>query len=406
MGAVELVKQKRNLDGAAAKAIQLVQKEGLSDDLARATERLTRLPLDEVSRTLLSDADIYGELLRHAIEVDKVKITAPADITGLVESIRQNVDSPKFRGLFEGAVVQEVFRVNQIRLGKADQSEEEARLSKALSQRILGRVRAATLPLAPGEPSALILGIHREIAADGDLPTLVRDWGTSTGIPAAAVDRAGRPAHGLPPAGARDPVPAGRSPRAGSVFRERRTHQAARSQASSSDPVVLTSAQAVTVTPWDFQVDTFDAAEEQGVLRENILAAGALDYVWNFGDVLGVFKLADALVLRWAAGMVDIDDAALSSKLYRYWQLRDRSAVPPEERGMLYKRVLARATPSCSRGWSSTGLRRAAVAQPDGTSVADYIRDSERRRALGGRVSRIPIYRATESLPVQPHAST
>ena len=59
------------------------------------------------------------------------------------------------------------------------------------------------------------------------------------------------------------------------------------------------------LTTWDFAVDTFETVEEQGVVAQNILAAGALDYVFNLGERLGIFKLADALVLRWASGAFD-----------------------------------------------------------------------------------------------------
>jgi hypothetical protein len=105
-----------------------------------------------------------------------------------------------------------------------------------------------------------------------------------------------------------------------------------------SDPIALSRPQGF-VTAWDFQVDTFETADQQAVIKENILAAGALDYVYNLGELLGVYKLADALVLNWAAGAVDIVDSATSQRLYRYWKVRE-DRMSPEERQMLYKRVL------------------------------------------------------------------
>lgn len=92
---------------------------------------------------------------------------------------------------------------------------------------------------------------------------------------------------------------------------------------------------------WDFSVDTFDQLDSQGVIKENILAAGAADYIFELGERLGVFRLADALVLNWSAGAIDVVSGNAAKKLYRYWKLRDERSTP-EERAMLYGRVLAK----------------------------------------------------------------
>jgi hypothetical protein len=91
--------------------------------------------------------------------------------------------------------------------------------------------------------------------------------------------------------------------------------------------------------PWDFHVDLFEEVEQQGVVRDNILAAGAIDYIFELGEHLGVFRLVDALVLNWASGQIDVVDGNVVSRLYRYWKLRDQRPSP-EERGMVYRRVL------------------------------------------------------------------
>jgi hypothetical protein len=91
--------------------------------------------------------------------------------------------------------------------------------------------------------------------------------------------------------------------------------------------------------PWDFTVRTFSDVEAQGVIRENILAAGAIDYIYELGERMGVFQLTDALALRWSSGAIDVADGEAADKLYRYWKQREEHSSP-EERGMLYKRVL------------------------------------------------------------------
>jgi len=56
---------------------------------------------------------------------------------------------------------------------------------------------------------------------------------------------------------------------------------------------------------------------------------------------MGVFRLAEALVLNWASGRIDVVDNRATTKLYAYWkQLDDRSDA--DERGMLYRRVLGK----------------------------------------------------------------
>jgi hypothetical protein len=90
---------------------------------------------------------------------------------------------------------------------------------------------------------------------------------------------------------------------------------------------------------WDFKVETFDTLADQGISPESIRAAGAIDYIFEFGERMGVFQLAEALVLNWSSGIIDVSAGAAAGKLYRYWKLiDDRSDA--DERGMLYRRVL------------------------------------------------------------------
>jgi hypothetical protein len=93
------------------------------------------------------------------------------------------------------------------------------------------------------------------------------------------------------------------------------------------------------VKEWDFTVDEFESVEEQGVIPESIQAAGALDYIYELGDNLGIYKLTDFLVLNWVSGNVDIASGEVVNKLYRHLKLKDERSHA-EERGMLYKRVL------------------------------------------------------------------
>lgn len=90
---------------------------------------------------------------------------------------------------------------------------------------------------------------------------------------------------------------------------------------------------------FSYAVDYFETADEQGVDVENILAAGTLYYIKTLADDLGILRVADAVLMRWTSGMLDIPQGATASKLYSYYKLRDEYTTP-EERAMFYKIVL------------------------------------------------------------------
>jgi hypothetical protein len=150
---------------------------------------------------------------------------------------------------------------------------------------------------------------------------------------------------------------------------------------------------------WDFTVETFDLIEQQGVLAENIKAAGAIDYVYELGERMGIFRLADALVLNWSSGAIDVADGTAAGKLYRYWKVRDDRSSP-EERGMLFKRVL-------NKGRAEL-LSRMVVNEPFPrlwqnlmAEVAEYIDKTEKIREGRGDtspVSRSPIYQSIKEV--------
>jgi hypothetical protein len=150
---------------------------------------------------------------------------------------------------------------------------------------------------------------------------------------------------------------------------------------------------------WDFRVESFDTIEEQGVLPDSIRAAGAIDYVYEFGERLRIFDLAEALVLDWASGSVDVAEGPAAARLYRYWKLLDDRSSP-DERGMLYRRVLNKGGTSALKGvLANTGF--APVWNKLMVEIADFIDKAEKLK--GGRseespVSPRPIYHAMKEL--------
>ena len=146
---------------------------------------------------------------------------------------------------------------------------------------------------------------------------------------------------------------------------------------------------------WDFSVDLFDTPDGRGVIPDNIRAAGALDYIYYFGEMMRVFDIANALVLRWARGALDVPRGKTADALYRFHKLRDERSTA-EERGMLYKRVLNKGD---ARLLSNMVVNEAFPMYWHNlmTEVAEYIRKSE-GTPEDGRISRTPIYQATRDL--------
>jgi hypothetical protein len=367
-------------DPPSQRAERYIAKHGLADQISQLTEKLNRAGVSEVARLLLAQKDVYGQLILNAYKQEQIRWE---DVPGLFESITRNVEDDP-RELFEGALVKVVFERNRVQFNR--RSPEYAR--------VLRRVRDEGLSLYTGTAEQRILQIGRDVAGQRDLPTYIEKWAQEEKgfygnrleprIIAAMVDSLQR----------LDVDFAALSKDKRARYFTVAYARATATGGASSDPIALTSTPG-DFSAWDFRVDTFEAAQEQGVVPENIRAAGALDYVYCLGDVLGVFKIADALVLRWAAGLVDIQDVDTSSQVYRYWQRREQRQAP-EDRGALYRRVLNKGDAEVlSRmvvNEAFPGLWHSLM-----SAVADYIRDAT-DAAQQAAVSRIPVYRATQSL--------
>ncbi len=175
--------------------------------------------------------------------------------------------------------------------------------------------------------------------------------------------------------------------------------QALRSSRGGDDPLASIRAGDNLGAGWDFTVKTFEAVGGQGVSADSIKAAGAIDYIAEMGERLGVFRITEALVLDWASGVIDVTDGAAAGKLYKYWkELDERSDA--NERGLLYKRVLGKgavemlprmtANDAFPQLWSNLM-----------NEVARYIDKSEQLeqgRSEGTPVSAQPIYQSIREI--------
>ncbi|MBD2458337.1 hypothetical protein H6G80_30255 [Nostoc sp. FACHB-87] len=170
-------------------------------------------------------------------------------------------------------------------------------------------------------------------------------------------------------------------------------NEAVKKSAIADDPIDTARIKGGEVT-WNFTVDSFDSFENQGVIPANIKAAGVLDYIYNIGERMRVFDVANALVLRWASGMLDIPGGKTAAALYRFHKLRNERNTPAE-RAMLYKRVLNKGN---GKLLSNMVVNEAfpTLWHQLMAEVAEYIRKSERSKDVW--VSKSPLFQATKNL--------
>ena len=147
---------------------------------------------------------------------------------------------------------------------------------------------------------------------------------------------------------------------------------------------------------FNYVVDYFETADEQGVDVENILAAGTLYYIKTLADDLGILRVADAVLMRWTGGMLDIPQGSTSSKLYSYYKLRDEYTTA-EERAMFYKIVLnvgdGKVLDKMAVNEEFTSLWDTLM-----TETVKYIDKYERKDSNFSVVSKSAIYQAIKEL--------
>jgi hypothetical protein len=391
---------KRYHDGRRL-ATELIQQNGLGTAMTRLTARLNVSALDETSRYLLSDPNIYGSLVRVLLEPklgDKAKLEKfVTDPVGFMASLREKFeedDGPLHRF------------VRTLAAGALELSGATLDEKTMTGSRLIAELRAHPAPLSTGRVEPAIAAIHEAMLKEGNFPALVEAYVATREVDEHRFTpevKAAMVRHLIARGIAIDLTKADQELKfldgGYDEYFAQAYEQAVTAVAGEDDPIDAAMTKGATVTPWDFTVDTFETIEEQGVVKDNILAAGALDYVFELGERMGIFRLVDALTLNWAAGAIDVVDGPCAAKLYRYWKLRDQRS-DPAERGLVYRRVL-------DKGEADV-LERMVVNEPYPTlwgllmeKVAEYIHKVEDAKAETGDtllVSRTPIYQAVRNL--------
>ena len=376
--------QKKYSESEQGNPKEYLVREGLLGKIAELSQRLNSTGgIKDVIRLLLSNSTIYACLIKKALTEDNVQ---DDDSAGLYSSVMRSIEQLP-RRYFLAQVVNKVISAKRVRLKES--SKQWQRLDDLTLER--------GIPIRKGQVEPAVMDILSTLYKEGDLPYYINQY-INRGIIAKTA---------FTPSVKQSMidylVKLGVEIKSAEDFQEGLyddyfvlAYNEARKQSTDSDDPLDTARTRGSEISWDFTVDTFETIEEQGVLPSNIKAAGALDYIYQIGDRMQVFNVANALVLRWASGILDITEGKTGTELYRFHKRRSERSTA-EERGMLYKRVLnkgnGRLLANMIPNESFGGYWHALMSE-----VAEYIRKSESGNTSEIHLSRAPLYQATKNL--------
>ncbi|MEO0458071.1 MAG: hypothetical protein AAF152_16025 [Cyanobacteria bacterium P01_A01_bin.114] len=369
--------------GAYAGAKEYLTSQGLLGKISSLSDRFNTSGLDDLIRLLLSRPTLYAALIQRAFDEDSVDRD---DLEALYSSVLRNVgDIP--RRYFLAQMLTQVLNDKRIRLKASDKRWE----------RLDDLTLTSGLPIAIGRVEPAVNDLLTTLYTEGSIPYYVEAYSQRSAISEYAFTPA------ILQTMTNYLVKLGIQIRSDEDFQAGlydeyfilAYNEALKTSTVTDDPIDAARIKGGETT-WNFAVDTFETIESQGVISSNILAAGALDYIYCIGERMHVFDVANALVLRWASGVLDVPTGATAAALYRFHKLRSERSTA-QERAMLYRRVL-------NRGGGR--LLSSMVPNEDFprlwhqlmSEVAEYIRKSEGSLWKEGWVSRAPIYQATKNL--------
>lgn len=366
-----------------------IQKKGLSARIQKVAEFLSQLrDLSDMRKRILA-----ATFAKNVKDLLKPNGPDPKDTRGFADAVlfEQEASGGPVE-FFVTHVVEKVLEQNNIQLGNHEK------------ERLISQLQWKDFPVGPGKIEKAVLDEVREILDKGLMPAYVEEFAQkgevdevqfTNAVKQAMVDYLLRRGINLKQEDEADFL-AGKYDEYFALAYEHAI--AAGGGRDGGDPLQAVRSGGPS-PPWNFSVDTFEDVEEQGIVRDNILAAGAIDYICELGERMGILKLADVLILNWSSGAIDVAAGEAGDMLYAYWKNRD-DRTTPEDRGMLYKRVLDKGDANI--------LSRMVANEHFGTlwhnlmsEVAEYIRRTEKieeGRGESSPVSRSRIYQATREL--------
>jgi len=382
--ALDETQEDRFKNGEVEAAKRAIQTKGITDQIHQLSERLNQTGLDEISRFLLSSPDVYAVFIHDALEKSKVDAK---DITGLYNSVLRAAKGD-FRKNFLARLVTAVLDERRVQVKPNDPRWQK------LDDLILSR----ELPIQRDKVGAAVMDLLDVIYREGDLTHYLNTYIEQQNVlPNTAFTPAIKQGmiDYLVKLGVRidskELLDAGRYDK----YFVLAYYEALKLSTVKDDPIDQFRVKGEVA--WDFTVTSFDDVAFQGeIIPNNIKAAGALDYVYTLGELMRIFDVTNALVLRWARGALDIPAGKTASELYRFHKLRNERSTY-EERAMLYKRVLNKGDGQLlSKMVANTSFP--ILWHKLMVEVTEYIRKSEGKQMADAYVSRAQVYQATKNL--------
>jgi hypothetical protein len=299
-------------------------KDGHSAVIAKVSKRIRNSNIDHTARWLLSFEPIYVWALFKAVYDDQV-----TDEDGIFSRVLKQVgDVKKF---LAEKLTDAVIAANRLSVSQTQRNEAVA------------RIVALDMSYLAGKVEPFVLQVISEINTFGNLPDLVDAFFLASKNeidPRRATPKVkSLMVHYLDEIGLKATnFRVGASTDAFDEYLALAYTYALKNSNNQDDPLKNIYNGSIPDT-WDYSVDYFETTEQQGILPENIRAAGTLYYIHVIADQLRVLPIADAILMAWTSGRLDIPQGSTSTKLYRYYKLREERSTP-EERAMFYKLVL------------------------------------------------------------------
>jgi hypothetical protein len=352
------------------------------EKIAQVSQKLDTTGLEDIPRLLLSNSKIYAFILLQAFSSVKSD-----DIIGLANAVQMRI-SDRTKRYFLARVLTEVTNDLKVLISKEDPDKNWPRLVELTLEK--------GIDIRAGQVRSSVMNLLSILYREGNLPYyLTRYIKEHSAIPESSF----KPT--IKQSMISYLIKLGVEFKSATSFEKGdydgyftlAYNEALKKSEVTDDPIDTARLKGGEAT-WNFVVDSFDAVDRQGVISENIKAAGALDYLYYIGEGMRVFDVANALVLRWASGILDIPEGKTAGMLYRYHKLRNQRNNAAE-RAMLYKRVLNKGHGKLLSNMVVNDafpmLWHQLMAE-----VAEYIRKSERGKDTW--VSRSPLYQATKNL--------
>lgn len=292
---------------------------GIRSRVSKLCSEIQRLPVD-LTKVLLGTPGVFETLLLKALKTSEID---PSDTKEILFAIQAEAGNDP-RKAFITHLVNEYADAKKLKLDAVERT------------RLLNDLAEMNIPVLDGTTDAFLVKATARIMREGNLPMCVELFANRGEIDRARFTDTVKASmvRYLERLGVQGMTAEKVKNKEFDEYFVQAYHQAVFGSGNLSD----LSESKSDPSEYDFDVETFEFAEEQGVVRDNILAASSLYYHYILGDVLGIFHMPNILLVKRAKGHLDID-RSVSFKLQSYKRLLKNASLEPEERQLLVKRV-------------------------------------------------------------------